>query len=497
MYPKSGLVNGRHSVRQSVLPERTIAIKSLNFQVKKFWADFLSEEKSASFDHSHCVSKKRLMLKQIFRMLKEIRLSHMLKGISVMEKENRKEKSSFSPQNPEDISTLRFGFAFFKIGLTAYGMAILQQIKALIIGNRWLSREQVDEGIAMVQFYPGPIMYNLATYCSYRLKGFGGAALATFLFILPSYLLILFLSWLYFAYGAVAWVHPLFLALEAMVIGVVSHVFLDFAGRYVTDQKGAILASVAFLLLLFKIHALFVILIALVLSVLLYFQSAEPPDSKPMARVGKDIIPGKFSRRLFAISIVGAIFLTIFLIGLFDHSTSGQLLFSMFKVGAVAFGSGFTIMPLLQQEAVLSHHWLTMKQFADGIAFGQITPGPFLITATFIGYKVSGVWGSALATVGMFFPSFFYTIVITEIYNRIKNSRWIRLAIRGIMSAFTGMILFVTLSLGRVSLVSPATYIWAVGAFLLVRYYKINLLWIFLIGMAAALGFYFLRWPLG
>jgi len=410
---------------------------------------------------------------------------------------NQKNNSKVRPKTPDSISTVRFGFAFFKIGLTAYGMAILQQIKALIIGNRWLSREQVDEGIAMVQFYPGPILYNLATYCSYRLKGFGGAALATFLFILPSYLLILFLSWLYFSYGEVAWVHPLFLALEAMVIGVVSHVFLDFAGRYATDKKGALLAAVALLLLLFKIHALYVILIAFVLSILLFFKSGETAVSKPTASLKDDIIPGKLSHRLFAISVVGAAFLAIFLVGIFDHGLSSQLLFSMFKVGAVAFGSGFTIMPLLQQEAVLSHHWLTMKQFADGIAFGQITPGPFLITATFIGYKVAGVWGSVLATVGMFFPSFFYTIIVTEIYSRIKNSRWIQLAIRGIMSAFTGMILFVTLSLGKVSLISPATYIWAVGAFLLVRYYKMNLLWIFLIGIAAAMGLYFCGFSLG
>ncbi len=410
---------------------------------------------------------------------------------------NQNEKQELTSRAPRDISTMRFGLAFFKIGLTAYGMAILQQIKALIIGNKWLTRDEVDEGIAMVQFYPGPIMYNLATYCSYRLKGFGGAALATFLFILPSYLLIVFLSWLYFSYGEIAWIHPLFLALEAMVIGVVSQVFLDFAERYVSDKRGAILASVAFLLLLFKINAIYVILIALTLSILLFYKSGKKASTAQAKPSQIDIIPGRFSHRLFAIFVVGVLFLAIFLIGIFDHSPLGQLLFSMFKVGAVAFGSGFTIMPLLQQEAVISHHWLTMKQFADGIAFGQITPGPFMITATFIGYKVSGLWGSVLATVGMFFPSFFYTIIVTEIYNRIKNSLWIRLAIRGIMSAFTGMILFVTLSLGEVSLVSPATYIWAVGAFLLIRYYKINLLWVFLIGIVAAMGLYFLGFSLG
>ena len=406
-------------------------------------------------------------------------------------KTNRKKTTSINePKTREtEIPALpQFALSFFKIGLTAYGMAILQQIKALIIGNKWLTRREVDEGIAMVQFYPGPIMYNLATYCSYRIKGITGATLSTFLFILPSYLLILFLSWLYFAYGKVAWIHPLFIALEAMVVGVVAHVFLDFGQRYLQEIKGALLGSIAFLLLMFKIQALIVVLIAFLLGIVLYYEREE--NSNPAGEKKQDAIPGKFSHRLFAIIITGLIFTGIIVIGILNHGIYGQLLFSMFKVGAVAFGSGFTIMPLLQQEAVLSHHWLTMKEFADGIAFGQITPGPFLITATFIGYKVAGFWGSVLATAGMFFPSFFYTVIITEIYSKIKNNRWIKMAIRGIMSAFTGMIFFVGLSLGKVSLISAWAYVWAVGAFVLVRYLKLNLIWIFLTGLAAASLFY-------
>ena len=160
-------------------------------------------------------------------------------------------------QEQSKVSIARFVWSFFRIGLTAFGMAILQQIKALIIGNKWLSRHEVDEGIAMVQFYPGPIMYNLATYCSYRLKGFTGGALASFFFILPSYLLILFLSWLYFSYGSIAWVHPLFIALEAMVVGVVVNVLFDFANRYIKNGKNAIIAGTSFLLLLYHICLLY------------------------------------------------------------------------------------------------------------------------------------------------------------------------------------------------------------------------------------------------
>ncbi len=385
------------------------------------------------------------------------------------------------------LSLLMLIAAFFKIGVTAYGMAILQQLKATVINKKWLSRSEVDEGIAMVQLYPGPVMFNLGTYCSYRLKGFWGALLASFFFLLPSYLLMLFLSWVYFTYGAVEWVKPLFFALEAMVVGVVLQVFLDFGQRYINNSKAAVIAAISFLLLLFHVNALLIIVAAIVLELILNrFIVDEDNEQKAVEKiVSAQKLPGKFNYRMAGIVVTGLIFIAFFLIGIFDHSLKGQLIFSMFKIGSVAFGSGFTIMPLLQQEVVVSHHWLTMQQFADGIAFGQITPGPFLITATFIGYKMAGITGSIVATLGMFFPSFFYTLIVTEVYEKIKSNKWIRSAVKGVMGAFTGMLAWVLLSLGETSLKSPSLFIWAVGSFIMVRYFKLNILWIFLIGLGA------------
>jgi len=390
-------------------------------------------------------------------------------------------------ENSSAPSLFSLTAAFFKIGLTAYGMAILQQLKALIIGRKWLTRRQVDEGLGMVQMYPGPIMYNLATYSAYRTKGFSGAMLGSFFFLLPSYVLMVVLSWVYFNYGLVSWIHPLFIALEAMVVGIVAHIFLDFGNRYLNSRSGALIGAIAFFLMLFKVNAFWVIFIAIVLGIILLRDvSAAEKDTAPSGTM----IPGKFSRRLLSLSLTGFGFLAILGAGMFFNKPLAGLLLSMFKIGAVAFGSGFTIMPLLQQEAVISHHWLSMKQFADGIALGQITPGPFLITATFIGYKVGGIPGSALATFGMFFPSFFYTLIVSEIYGKIKHLKLIRRALHGVLASFTGMLLFVLLSLGKVSLTSPLPYIWAVGAFILVRYYKLNILWIFLLGIALAIGLY-------
>jgi chromate transporter len=386
---------------------------------------------------------------------------------------------------------VQLSWAFFIIGLTAYSVAMLEQLKTLVIGRKWLSQREMDEGLAMVQLYPGPIMFNLATYSAYRIKGFWGALIATFLFVLPSYLLMVFLSWLYFNYGNVAWVHPLFIILEAMVVGIIIHVTIDFSTRYIKDGKTAFIAAVAFILMLYKVNAFWLILLAIALGTLLFWKDKMQSDTKNSEQTQSVAILGLWHWRLVSIILSGSVFVAFIVLALLWKNELSILFLSMFKVGAVAFGNGMTIMPLLQQEAVMSHHWLSMKQFADGIAFGQITPGPFLITATFIGYKVGGFIGSVLATVGMFYPSFFYTIVMSEIYAKIKKYMFIRKALKAILASFTGMLFFVVLSMGTVSLISPATYIWAVGALIAVRYYEMNILWIFLSGIVVELALFF------
>lgn len=414
-----------------------------------------------------------------------------MKRLSEMKQDKIEHKDTITP------SLWQLTWAFFMIGLTAYSLAILQQLKAMIIGRRWLTQKEIDEGLAMVQLYPGPIMFNLVTYTAYRIKGFGGAVIATVVFVLPSYLLMVLLSWIYLNYGDVAWVHPLFIVLEAMVVGIVVHVSIDFSERYIKGGKTALLSGIAFVLMLYKINAFWIILLSILLGITLFWKEKIQTDTPKSIQTVSVSIPGKFWWRMAAILLSGLVFAGLLVAGWLWKSELGLLLFSMFKVGAVAFGNGMTIMPLLQQEVVISHHWLTMKQFADGIAFGQITPGPFLITATFIGYKISGLAGSLLATVGMFYPSFFYTIIMSELYIKIKKYASIRKALKGILAAFTGMLFFVVLSLGKISFVSPAAYIWAVGALIAVRYYKINILWIFLIGIAAESVLFLAGIPIG
>ena len=176
------------------------------------------------------------------------------------------------------------------------------------------------------------------------------------------------------------------------------------------------------------------------------------------------------------------------------NSEMGGLALSLFKIGSVAFGNGTAIIPLIQSEAVDSHHWMSLNQFADGIALGQITPGPFLITATFIGYKLAGFWGGLLATFAIFSPSFAMTLVFTEVFARIRNLKPVRGALAGVMASFVGLLAVVLLQLGGVALTGPAAFTLAGAAFVAVRWLKMDILWVFVGGLAVWGGLLAFGW---
>ena len=388
----------------------------------------------------------------------------------------------------QDIFTVRSQISlwtifrsYFIVGLTAFGMAILQKLKALVLDHDWLSEEEMNEGLAMVQLYPGPIMVDFTAYVGYKLRGVLGAILATIGFILPSFILMSVLSAFYFAAGSLPWVHSLFLGLEALVVGVLFNVTLEMGARNLQSKLLVVIMLLAFAALLFKVNAVLIVLVALTIGALLI-----RPASAKNAAVNKPApkIEPFSLKRWAGISAVVVVILAVVALAWSLKSEIGQLALSLFKIGSVAFGNGSAIIPLIQAETVNTHSWLTLSQFADGVALGQITPGPFLITATFIGYKLAGFWGGLLATFAIFSPSFAMTLAFTEVFARIRNLKPVRGALAGVMASFVGLLAVVLLQLGGVALTTPAALALAMAAFITVRYFKIDILWIFLGGLA-------------
>jgi chromate transporter len=184
--------------------------------------------------------------------------------------------------------------------------------------------------------------------------------------------------------------------------------------------------------------------------------------------------------------IVSVVSVALFAWGL--HSEVGKMGLSFFKIGSIAFGNGTTILPLIQADVVETYHWLNMSQFADGIALGQVTPGPFLITAAFIGYKMGGIGAALLATFAIFAPSFAMTLIFTELFSRLSNLKIVRGALSGVLASFVGLMIVVVLQLGQVGITGSVSLALAGGAFITARYLKVDIGFIFVGGLALWMG---------
>ena len=163
----------------------------------------------------------------------------------------------------------------------------------------------------------------------------------------------------------------------------------------------------------------------------------------------------------------------------------GQLNLLLMKLGLLAFGGGFTLIPLIQEEVVGRLGWLSTREFIDGIALGQVTPGPIMITATFVGYRIAGVLGAIASTLAVFFPSFLVLVGTAPHFERIKRLQTVQWMIRGILAGFIGLLVFVLVQFGQASLVDWKTWALAAAAFVALRW-KVDLLVI--VGAAALIS---------
>jgi chromate transporter len=152
----------------------------------------------------------------------------------------------------------------------------------------------------------------------------------------------------------------------------------------------------------------------------------------------------------------------------------------------MAFGGGFTAIPLIQREVVDRFAWVSTREFIDGIALGQITPGPIVITATFVGYKAAGLLGALLGTLAVFFPSFLVVTSLAPHFDRIKRSRPVQLALRGILAAFLGMLLLVAYRFGQEALTDWLSWALMAAAWLAL-WRKVDLLWVVTAGAGLSL----------
>ncbi len=158
------------------------------------------------------------------------------------------------------------------------------------------------------------------------------------------------------------------------------------------------------------------------------------------------------------------------------------------KIGATAFGNASTILPVMQAAVVQEQSWLSAPEFNMAVALGNLTPGPVLNSATFIGYRVAGFTGGITATLAIFAPSFAMTLFFTELFGRIRHMGWVRGLIRGVTSVFVGLLASTCLTMALPMAGQPSALGLGMLTFALLRLTRLNMGWVFLIALTLWIG---------
>ena len=365
---------------------------------------------------------------------------------------------------------------FLKLGATAYGgPAIAQQMKKMIVKDwGWLKEPEFMQGIALCQLIPGATFVQMSAYIGYRLRGVGGALACMAGFVLPAFVLMLILSAIYFRFGDLWIVQSLFKGLAPIIVAIVLDAFINFGKPMVKDWKAIIIVGLAFAGFVIHMNIVLVFLIAGALALLMRLAVSEKglPSPAPSG-AGKQNAPYLLGLATIIIALFGVCY--------FLNEPLFYLALIMAKVGALAFGGGFTTIGLIQLDVVERFHWVSTKEFLDGIVMGQVTPGPIVITATFLGYKLAGFLGAAMATVAIFSSDFFILSLVMPYYDRLRGLKTVRIMEQGILAAFVGMLGLVLYNFGRTTFVDIPSVLFAAGAFIALLK-KVDLAYILAVG---------------
>jgi chromate transporter len=348
-------------------------------------------------------------------------------------------------------------YNFLKIGATSFGgfMAMVSVIQdQMVAKHKIIKNDVILDGISLASVMPGPLAVNVVTYIGYQLKGIKGALVSMLAVILPSYILVLGLSWSYLEYGSLPMVDKIFSGILPAVIAIILVVATGMTKKSVTDYKQWIICVVSGLLLI-SVGGFFMTL-GLIFAgglsgYLLYHKSLAHQKFEEIPRHGK-----KKRIPYFFFSLLGAVILGILLFPQLSpqalHVFFADIRKLMIVFGGMSvtlFGGGYVFIPAIQETVVQNLNWLTVKEFSDSIAMGQITPGPILISATFIGYKVAGFWGSIVATIAIFLPSGILMIIGSQFLEKFKNLNSINAVFMGLRPAVIGLIFAASFTIGR------------------------------------------------
>jgi chromate transporter len=349
-----------------------------------------------------------------------------------------------------------------KLGAVAFGgpavhVAMMRQ--EVVAGRGWVGDQDFVDALAVTSVLPGPGSTQMSMVLGRRRAGWPGLVVGGFCFILPAFALVFVLAWAYTRYGHGVVGSGVLYGVKPVVIAVVAQAV---AALWPVAVKG----PAAWLAAAGAVAGYFA---GVDVLVLLGASAALVALVRNGRRLRGDAL-GVVPLAAGAMHVVKV--------------RTGSVFLEFLKLGAIVFGSGYVLLAFLQRDLVNGMHWLSTGRLLDAVAVGQLTPGPVFTTATFIGYLVHGPSGAALATVGIFLPSFVMVAAVAPLIGHLRRSPWTAAALDGVNAAALGLMAAVGYVLAASAVVDPTTGLLAAAALVALVIGRVNSAWVVLAGAA-------------
>ncbi len=363
----------------------------------------------------------------------------------------------------------QLALTFLKIGAIGFGgwMAMIALMEQdYVRRRRYLDAEEFLHGVGLSQLL-GSFSVNTAMFIGYRLFGPAGLFTAFVCFLAPSVALILGLSWVYFTYHTIPALQGALAGIGPVIISLVLQAGISIARKGIRSWIGVALAVVALVLNVLYVNPIWILLgsglvgVALGLSSVRRWawrwykpkaavdstlspsgqggpspeQADQPPPDQPSSderpRSSPAVLPLALPVKPLAVAAAAS-------------APAGGVLWligsTFLKIGCVFFGGGFVLVPLMHRYMVEQLGWLTTRQFSDGVAMSQITPGPIAILSTFAGFKMAGIVGGLLATICLYIPSIVLMLAVSHYYRRLHHLAAAQDFLAGVVPAVVGLV---------------------------------------------------------
>lgn len=319
-------------------------------------------------------------------------------------------------------------------------MALIAMVRdRMVFRDNVVQDSTLSEGIALSSLLPGPVAVNVVAYVGYALAGFRGSLLSVMAVLLPSFVLVTSLAFLYFRYETIYDFTLLIAGIVPVVVAVILAVGVSMARKNCVLPHHFVVMLASLLILSFTSGywpVVGVLVCAGMLGVLM------DQGNKTTTRIFE-----RGPMQSFVWIILS--FVVVFIVArfVFVDSIEANLFVVFSGVSLTLFGGGYVMVPILKSMLVDHNAWLSYDEFAFGISIGQVTPGPILISAAFFGYKMAGIVGAMIATIGIFLPSSIVMILASHTFEKLRQSTWLSAAMKGIYPAVVGLILYSGFSL--------------------------------------------------